>query len=372
MLVSGFNNQIGSTPKSSKVARTLVRSFAVLMVLFMFSEAKHAAQQNVEERPFSYLSAEGLGLYFIPEGCHPTDTRVLNWKLLLSHTQRERNPHLASFILLDKQCDIKIDGIIVDFAKRKRLIAVDRDPKPTWHENSMYKRLGLQNIRFALTNCREPYFRRGHDICIALRPKASCPYISFFDAKKYHATFKGTGYFSGYGHHRFLLRVFHNPSKGVIVAVTTRHVTNDKQINLNTNLTRTKLDVDELEAEKFDYCDLMNSSYAFTPGGRSPASYRLIESLHSGAIPILFFERGDERVVLPYENIINWEDCAKIHIFISQVEHTLLADDKTQIMKEKCTVILKQFFWDDDTLVNTFLASIQNRINDTAAKEIIS
>ena len=73
----------------------------------------------------------------------------------------------------------------------------------------------------------------------------------------------------------------------------------------------------------------MNSSYAFTPGGRSPASYRLIESLHSGAIPIFFFERGDEHVALPYENIINWEGCAKIHIFISQVEHTLLAVDQT-------------------------------------------
>ena len=354
------NRKIFGASKPKLVAARML--CVAIIFLFLLTHVLHKFKLYfIEGRDFPLTSTSAAPwTFFIPEGCSLTDTRVLSWKLLLNHARRVNTPHLASFALLDKECVVEANSFLISFASQKRLIAVERDPTQNWKKRSIYKTLGLENVRYAVTNCREPYFRVGHDICIALRPKTTCTHMTFFEQKKYHATFKGTGYFRGYGHHRFLLKVFHNPSKGVIVALTTRHVSNDRQIQLTSSLTRIKLDTDEREANVFEYCELMNSTYSFTPGGRSPASYRLLESMHSGAIPLLLFERGDEHVSLPYGNIIDWQGCLKIHIFMSEIEQTLLDDGGLLARKTKCAAILTQFFLNDEVLVNTFLQSAKH------------
>lgn len=39
-----------------------------------------------------------------------------------------------------------------------------------------------------------------------------------------------------------------------------------------------------------DYADLMNSTFALIPAGRSPATYRLGEALSAGAIPVFIHQ----------------------------------------------------------------------------------
>lgn len=51
------------------------------------------------------------------------------------------------------------------------------------------------------------------------------------------------------------------------------------------------------EYNKQDYKDLMNSTFALVPGGRSPATYRLGEVLSAGCIPVFVHEVRRQNVI---------------------------------------------------------------------------
>ena len=60
------------------------------------------------------------------------------------------------------------------------------------------------------------------------------------------------------------------------------------------------------ESLQHDYNDLMNTTFALIPAGRSPATYRLGEAMSAGAIPV-FFHNG---FVKPYPDRIPWRLCS--------------------------------------------------------------
>ena len=56
------------------------------------------------------------------------------------------------------------------------------------------------------------------------------------------------------------------------------------------------------EYDKTDYRDLMNTTFALVPAGRSPATYRLGEALSAGAIPVFIHQH----FVKPFPGKIPW------------------------------------------------------------------
>lgn len=55
-----------------------------------------------------------------------------------------------------------------------------------------------------------------------------------------------------------------------------------------------------------DYADIMNTTFALVPAGRSPATYRLGEALSAGAIPVFVHDN----FVKPFPARIPWHRCS--------------------------------------------------------------
>ena len=59
-----------------------------------------------------------------------------------------------------------------------------------------------------------------------------------------------------------------------------------------------------VRSDFFQYDDLMNTDFGFVPGGRQPATYRLIECLRLGVIPVIY--EYTDLTVLPFEDRLDW------------------------------------------------------------------
>lgn len=91
-------------------------------------------------------------------------------------------------------------------------------------------------------------------------------------------------------------------SSDVVVSVVCQKLHGEQLLAENVDLC-TQLDRVWLDT---DYGDLMNTTFALIPAGRSPATYRLGEALSAGAIPV--FIHND--FVKPFPNRIPWRLCS--------------------------------------------------------------
>lgn len=115
-------------------------------------------------------------------------------------------------------------------------------------------------------------------------------------------TLQGTLYLSGNGHaEREAVRqlgIYSSTSSDVVVLehCQKRHQQSDLLKNIRTCQ-------DELEQYNMTtYGDLMNTTFALLPAGRSPATFRLGEALSSGAIPVFIHDN----FVKPFPTRIPW------------------------------------------------------------------
>lgn len=113
---------------------------------------------------------------------------------------------------------------------------------------------------------------------------------------------QGTLYLSGDGLlERTAVRNLGEPAGSDVVVVElcqTRH--NEHLLPRNVDLCE-RLQKEYVET---DYEDLMNTTFALLPGGRSPATYRLGEALSAGAIPVFIHQN----FVKPFPDRIPWKD----------------------------------------------------------------
>lgn len=93
-------------------------------------------------------------------------------------------------------------------------------------------------------------------------------------------------------------RSMHN-GEDVIVAVTCNHKTNNK-IRKHHPEQGEGCGEDEVTYKEYDFNDLMNSTFGLAPAGRSPSSYRMIEILSAGTIPVLIADN----YVKPFDTMI--------------------------------------------------------------------
>ncbi|KAI5058611.1 hypothetical protein GOP47_0026781 [Adiantum capillus-veneris] len=161
----------------------------------------------------------------------------------------------------------------------------------------------------AMASClQQTEYRTGFDIAIPLPGKRHVRHLQKLKPweMKYFLTFKGTRYLGNKeGNFRGdpAFRGMHNV-EDIIVAVTCKHETNNKIRRADPEEGK-GCDEDEQTFAHYDFQDLMNATFGFAPAGRSPASYRMIEILSAGAIPVLIADN----YVKPVESMIEWHRC---------------------------------------------------------------
>lgn len=162
----------------------------------------------------------------------------------------------------------------------------------------------------AKTHASPPYFRPGYDISMPLPPRAQKENygVPAPGPRKYFITFKGTVYVRGtIGWFRESLNKLHNPQEKIVVVTTCKHQTNQRRIRFDPSLAE-HCKSNMSAYEEYSYTDLMNTTFSLVPGGGQPASYRFLESLQAGAIPVLI-RSIHHPYVLPFEQIICWPRC---------------------------------------------------------------
>ncbi|KAH7425595.1 hypothetical protein KP509_11G061400 [Ceratopteris richardii] len=214
-------------------------------------------------------------------------------------------------------------------------------------------------------------YRRGFDISIPLPGKVKCPHLQTLKPweRKYFITFKGTRYIGereGSFRSSSQFRSLHN-GDDAIVAVTCRHETNDK-IRWWHPEEGAGCDEDEATFQKYDFRDLMNTTFGLAPAGRSPSSYRLLEILSAGAIPVLIADN----YVKPFEGMIQWNRCL-MEFSTSEIEKILsklrrIQRAEMQSRQRYCLFVYQQYLKDDVTIASSLVQMLYRRFNGTLSK----
>ena len=153
-------------------------------------------------------------------------------------------------------------------------------------------------------------YRSGFDISLPLwtenhpligTHRADYPMGSWPPKSKYLVSFKGKRYLNGIGSEtRNQLFYFHN-NNDIIMLTTCRHGDNWEQLCNDAECIE-KCEKDNLEYDRYDYRHLLhNSTFCLVPRGRRLGSFRFIEVMEQGCIPIIMANGW----ILPFAEIID-------------------------------------------------------------------
>lgn len=244
-----------------------------------------------------------------------------------------------------------LNHVIVTFADRWG----DTNPAP--------ESLGMASL--LSTKLHHTTYRSAFDIAIPLPRSnpfiiAELYHLSPFE-RKYFLTFKGKRYLSREGVFRGSesFRGMHN-GKDVVVVETCDGKTNTKLLKSHPEL-GSGCKEGQAVYDSYDYMELMNSTFALAPAGRSPASYRMFEVLSNGAIPVLMADN----YVKPFETLIQWQYCLLQFPTdeVPRILPTLRALSRTEVEDRQryCKQVYEEFLMDDTTLVRSVIRSLKER-----------
>ncbi|MCO5564943.1 hypothetical protein L7F22_018613 [Adiantum nelumboides] len=217
-----------------------------------------------------------------------------------------------------------------------------------------------------VSDIHETIYRPGFDISIPLPGKLHMRELQEVrpHERKYLMTFRGLRYL-GRAHEEGVLRsaevfrAMHN-GKDVIVVTSCRHPTNNVVRKGAPELGK-NCEEDEAEYGKYAYKELMNTTFGLVPAGRQPSSYRMIEVLSAGVVPVLVADN----YVKPFDTLIQWHRCL-LQFPSSEMQRivpTLRAMDAVELLSRQryCTRIYHAFLKDDPTLLRAAITSLTAR-----------
>ncbi|KAJ7567736.1 hypothetical protein O6H91_01G004500 [Diphasiastrum complanatum] len=244
-----------------------------------------------------------------------------------------------------------LNHVIISFADR-------------WSDtNPPSQSIGMASI--LATNLRTTTYRPHFHISIPL-PRLNLDVPSELGSlkpfeRKYFLTFKGTRYLSREGTFRSsaAFRSMHN-GVDVIVATTCKHETNDKLLRWQP-WRGSKCDEDQAIFDSYHFVELLNTTFGLTPAGRSPASYRMLEVLSVGVIPVLI---ADD-YVMPFNTLIKWEHCllqfstSKMNLILPTLR--TMPRVEVEARQRYCQQVFDKFLKDDNVLLNSVIQSLTYR-----------
>lgn len=182
--------------------------------------------------------------------------------------------------------------------------------------------------------------------------------------KKYFLAFKGKRYVHGIGSEtRNSLFHLHN-GDDVVLVTTCRHGKNWRAASDE------RCDQDNDEYDKWDYDNLLtNSTFCLVPRGRRLGSFRFLETLRAGCVPVLLSNGWQ----LPFGEVIDWKTATiqpdeRLLMQVPEVLHSLT---KSQVFRMRQQT---QMFWDRylssvHKIVSTTLEIVRQRIYSHRAVE---
>lgn len=180
------------------------------------------------------------------------------------------------------------------------------------------------------------------------------------NAKKYLISFKGKRYVFGKGS-ATRNNLYHiDNSNDVMMLTTCRHGKKWQESSDD------RCDKDETRYDTLDFGDLMNNSiFCLTPRGRRLGSFRFLESLKSGCIPVVL---GDGWV-WPFNEIIDWTKAA---LQIEEAWLPQLADhlrdikaSSIQELRNNCQQLYSKYFSSIQKIILSVLEIVERRVQDT-------
>ncbi|BBN12147.1 protein MpGT47.14 [Marchantia polymorpha subsp. ruderalis] len=223
--------------------------------------------------------------------------------------------------------------------------------------------IGMASIM--VSDMHETTYRAGFDISIPL--PANYHLHEFLELRpferKYFLTFRGLRYLGHSGEGVFRshdsFRNLHN-GDDVIVATSCKHFINDLNREKEPAL-GAHCDDDEKIHANTTFNDLMNSTFGLVPAGIQPASYRFIEVLSAGSVPVLIADN----YVKPFDTLIHWHKCliqfptTEMHRIVGSLR--AIPREHVAIRQQNCLTIYQEFLKDDSTLMKSSIRALKAR-----------
>lgn len=175
--------------------------------------------------------------------------------------------------------------------------------------------------------------------------------------RKYMMSFKGKRYTYGIGSTtRNSLFHIHN-GDDIIMLTTCKH-------GKNWQMHKDKrCDIDNEEYDKWDYQSLLhNSTFCLTPRGRRLGSFRFLESLQAGCIPVVLANGW----MLPFAEVIDWRMAALEweERLLLQVPSVIrdISDERVMAMRQQSQFLWERYFASVEVIIQTSFQIIYDRV----------
>lgn len=177
--------------------------------------------------------------------------------------------------------------------------------------------------------------------------------------KKHLLAFKGKRYVHGIGSEtRNSLFHLHN-GRDIVMVTTCRHGKSWKELQDG------RCDDDNREYDRYDYETLLqNSTFCLVPRGRRLGSFRFLEALQAGCIPVLLSNSW----VLPFHPHIDWKQAViwGDERLLLQVVDTVrsISPSKIMAMRQQTQILWERYFSSIEKIVFTTFEIIRERLPD--------
>uniref|UniRef100_A0A1L8E1L1 Putative glycosyl transferase family 64 domain protein n=1 Tax=Nyssomyia neivai TaxID=330878 RepID=A0A1L8E1L1_9DIPT len=177
--------------------------------------------------------------------------------------------------------------------------------------------------------------------------------------KKYLLAFKGKRYVHGIGSEtRNSLFHLHN-ARDLVLVTTCRHGKSWRELQ------DARCDEDNREYDRYDYETLLqNSTFCLVPRGRRLGSFRFLEALQAGCIPVLLSNSW----ILPFQAKIDWNQAAiwadeRLLLQVPDVIRSISAS-RILALRQQTQVLWDKYFSSIEKVVFTTFEIIRERIPD--------
>lgn len=242
----------------------------------------------------------------------------------------------------------------------------------TWPDYSEVLDFDTGEAIMARASISESRFRPNFDISLPLVGSTHPPkggergymYTSINNIpplRHYLLGFKGKRYLTGVGSEtRNSLYHMHN-GDDIVLLTTCRHgkFWQKKAKELND----TRCDIDNREFDRYDYKKLLyNATFCLVPRGRRLGSFRFLETLQAGCIPVLL-SNGWE---LPFGEVIDWKKAAvwadeRLLFQVPSIVHGL-SQPEIFAMRQQTQFLWEAYFSSMDKIINTVLEIVKDRV----------